>query len=135
MSPGYTGVRRGLNQLQDRSVTVTVPIFNEARSDYSDDALLIATIDQQGALLSSTRYDWPAADRPEPFDGPQGHGRLRPRCRRRGLRHHHPVGRRRRPAGEGLHYFDHGDAFDDKLLWAMVRGSSSVYKAQIRSWG
>lgn len=133
---GYTGVRRGLNQLQDRSVTVTVPIFNQARSDYSDDALLIATIDQQGALLSSTRYDWPAADRPEPFDlarkATDGYARV---VAAEGSGITIPSA----AAGDRPEkvYITSimGDAFDDKLLWAMVRGSSSVYKAQIQKLG
>ncbi|MBF6271721.1 hypothetical protein, partial [Nocardia farcinica] len=40
---GYSpAVGRGLSQLQDKSVTVTVPIFDETTSSYSDDALLMS---------------------------------------------------------------------------------------------
>ncbi|WP_156528101.1 hypothetical protein [Gordonia sp. 852002-50395_SCH5434458] len=132
---GYSGVHRGLSQLQDRSVTVTVPEFGES-SSYSGTDLLIAVIDQGGTVTSATRYPYPAANRPESFD----------------LANEPTAGYARVAAASGSGIVIPAeaagdkpekayvssvlrDAFDDTVVWAMVRGSSSVYRAEIKKLG
>lgn len=134
---GYSvAVDRGLSQLQDKSVTVTVPIFDETTSSYSDDALLIAVIGQDGTVTSATRYQYPAEGRPQPFDlandATSGYARVTAAS---GSDISIPA----EAAGDRpeKNYVTSvlRDAFDDHLLWVMVRGSSSVYKAEIKKLG
>ncbi|MCZ4579423.1 hypothetical protein O4158_10075 [Gordonia amicalis] len=132
---GYSGVHRGLSQLQDRSVTVTVPEFGES-SSYSDTDLLIAVIGQDGSVTSATRYPYPAANRPKPFDlandATAGYARVTAASGSGIVIPAEAAGDKPEKAYVSSVL---RDAFDDTVVWAMVRGSSSVYKAQIQKLG
>lgn len=126
---GFDQGTRGLTQYQNKNIGVAVPLFTGSGSS-KDTVLMLAVLGQDGSLVSSTPYK-PGDDRPEPFDlvneADSGYARVE------------ADGGIAIPAAaagnkDGKNYVTSvmADAFDDYVLWVMVRGSSSVYKAEVR---
>ncbi len=132
---GFPGIGAGLVQYQDKSSGYVLPVLPEGSESRDDSSLEIAVLDPQGNLVSTTTYtpdDWDTA--PEPFDlmkeSTKGYARVEATD---GISI--PAEAAGDEDGKNFATCILPDAFDETLLWVTMRGSSSVYQAQIREVG
>lgn len=132
---GYPIKGIGLVQYQDRNVGYVLPVWPKGSESRSDISVEIATLDPQGDLVSTTTYAQEDREAvPAKFDlmkkPTKGYARVEATD---------GISIPAEAAGDkdGKHYATCilPDAFDDELVWVTMRGSSSVYQAQIREVG
>ena len=134
-SEGYLGTGSGLVQYQDRNVGYVYAVSPEGSTSTREVSIEIAVLNPAGDLVSTNTYTYEnLGTGPQTFDlmksKSSGYARVEAE---------NGVSIPALAAGDkdGKHYATCilPDAFDDELLWVTMRGSSSVYQAQIREVG
>lgn len=127
----YHDIQAGLTQYQGGNVGLVVPLYNPGNRTETD--LLIAVISPEGEVVSTTRYPYAQGGYPIAFDEAEtttsGYARVEAA---EGSNIEIPSAAAGNKPGKAYMTSVMPDAVDDKTVWVTLRGSSSIYKAEVR---